>query len=337
MKPADNFDLKKFITEGKLLKEEIEGNKLFLYHRTKTKNTKSIIQNNFKLIPGFGRAGEGIYFVYDKPIEIKSGMDVYGGVSLKYSIPVSSLDKFLVFDSDLQTKSLEQQLSPIKDKINDILNQEVLSITKRKTNPSSYISPLSQLLLKIPSTPQYEKNPLQGYIDLYNKNKLKQLSFIEMIEIIEPNLLKNNYDGILYSVKGDVSSGGFAITGTQKTAIIFNPSILTFEGISTDGINYKKVSNTDQDINASVKSPEYLLKRNQTPPNSTIKKSLVKLNGFKELQLPSGLKIIGSLDLRNIPNLVIPDDLHVTNTIYISPGTKIPDDVKSKAKNIVTN
>lgn len=278
-----------------ILGEEVSGDKLYLYHRTKAKYAKQISQNNFILTPGGGRAGNGTYFVYDTPAEIKSGMDAYGGVSLRYSIPLNSLDRFLVFDRELQTQTLEQQLAPISDQINNF----------------------------------------QEYINSYNRGKLKQLSFIEMIrKTLGDNLFTDNFDGILYSTKGDVSGGGMLITGTNKTAVIYNQTLLTFESISTDGINYRRITNPEAETKAALKSPEVLLKRNQVPANSTIKKSYVKLTGARNLQLPAGLKIIGSLDLRNIPNLVIPNDLEVTNSIYVSPGTNVPDTVRARAKNV---
>jgi hypothetical protein len=314
-----------------ILKEEVEGNKLYLYHRTKTGKAKQIAQNNFSLTPGHGRAGNGTYFVYDNPSEIKSGIDAYGGISLRYSIPLTSLNRFLIFDPELQTLPLEQQLSPITNELNNILNQRVI----RLSQPNLYLPLRDELLLKIANNPLYRENILQGYIDLYNKGKLKQLSFIELIEMGESNILEDNYDGIIYSAKGDIAGGGMLITGTQKTAVIFNQSILTFEGVSTDGINYRRISNSEEETKSALKSPEFLLKRNQLPPNSVIKKSFIKLNGARNLQLPTGLKIIGSLDLRNIPDLVIPNDLEVTNSLYVSPGVIIPDDVKNRAKNIV--
>jgi len=277
-----------------LLKEEVSGDKLYIYHRTKTKFAKQIAQNNFTLTPGAGRTGIGTYFVYDNPIEIKSGIDAYGGVSLRYSIPLASLSRFLVFDRDLQTIPLEQQLVPISNQIEN-----------------------------------FDK-----YITLYNQNKLKQLSFIEMIRrTLGDNLLTDNFDGILYSTKGNVSGGGL-ITGTNKTAIVYNQTLLTFESISTDGVNYRRIANPESETKAVLKSPESLLKKNQVPINSTIKKSFIKLAGTRNLQLPVGLKIIGSLDLRNIPDLVIPDDLEVTNSLYVSPGVDIPDAVRARAKNV---
>jgi hypothetical protein len=292
----DNFDLKKYLVENKLtrgsqllkkdLSEEVSDGKLFLYHRTKPSNLKSLASNSFKLTPGYGRVGFGTYFVYDSPAEIASGMDAYGGVSLRYSIPVSSLNSFLVFDPELQTKSLEQQLEPISDQIDNF----------------------------------------QEHIDLYNKGKLKQLSFLEMImRNLGENILTDNFDGVLYSTKGNKASMG-KITGTDKTAVIYNQSLLTFEGASTDGINYKTITPSDE--KPSLMSPESSLKKGLTPPNTTIKNSFVKLNGAKNLVLPPGLKIIGSLDLRNIPNLVIPDDLEVTNSLYVSPGVNIPPSAK---------
>ena len=56
------------------------------------------------------------------------------------------------------------------------------------------------------------------------------------------NLLTDNFDGILYSTKGNVSGGGL-ITGTNKTAIVYNQTLLTFESISTDGVNYRRRGN----------------------------------------------------------------------------------------------
>jgi hypothetical protein len=277
-----------------ILKEEVSGDKLYLYHRTKAKYAKQILQNNFILTPNNGRAGNGTYFVYDTPTEIKSGMDAYGGVSLRYSIPLNSLNKFLVFDRELQTRSLEEQLAPISDQINNF----------------------------------------QEYINSYNEGKLKQLSFIEMIRrTLGDNALTDNFNGILYSTKGD-SYSRILMTGTNKTAVVYNQSLLAFESISTDGINYKKISNPESETKDALKSPEYLLKRNQVPANSTIKKSFIKLTGARNLQLPAGLKIVGSLDLRNIPDLVIPDDLEVTNSIYVSSGINIPDAVRAKAKKV---
>ena len=272
------------------LGEEVVGNKLYIYHRTKARNAKLLAKNNFTLTPGGGRAGRGAYFVYDSPSDIKGGMDVYGGISLRYSIPLKSLSKFLIFDRELQTKSLAQQLSPISDKIDNF--QEVM--------------------------------------DSYNSGKLKQLKFIEEVRMnVGEDIFNDNFDGIIYSTRGS-SSSGFGTTGTDKTIVVYDLSLVTFESISTDGLNYKKISNSEEDVKQALKSPESLLRANEVSPNSTIKKSFIKLKGAKELQLPSGLKVVGSLDLRKIPNLIIPKDLEVTNTLYVSSGVEVPNTVKAK-------
>lgn len=331
----DNFDLKKYLIENKLTKssqllkkelsEEVADGKLFLYHRTKPSNLKSLASSNFKLSPGFGRVGNGTYFVYDSPAEIASGMDAYGGVSLRYSIPVSSLSNFLVFDPELQTKSLEDQLAPIALQINKVLEQKADYFNDLDGTAHSLLGQgaIGSLLLNISKNPSYKGNLLKGFIDLYEQKKLKQLSFLETIN--QDNILEDNFDGVLYSTKGNKASMG-KITGTDKTAVVYNQSLLKFEGASTDGINYKTISPSDE--KPSIMSPEVSLKKGLTPPNTTIKNSFVKLNGAKNLVLPSGLKIIGSLDLRNVPNLVIPDDLEVTNSLYVSPGVDVPPSAK---------
>lgn len=329
----DNFDLKKYLIENKLTKgsqllkkdlsEEVADGKLFLYHRTKSSNLKSLASNNFKLTPGYGRVGNGTYFVYDSPAEIASGMDAYGGVSLRYSIPVSSLSNFLIFDPELQTKSLEQQLAPISDQINEILKKYIEDNNEYVSNPNAEPTPYQKNLTKLSTSPEYENNLLQLFINLYKQNKLKQLKFLE--EISQDNILEDNFDGVLYSTKGNRGSMG-NITGTDKTAVIYNQSLLKFEGVSTDGINYKTVTSPDEKL--SVMSPEVSLKKGLTPPNTTIKKSLVNLKNAKNVTLPSGLKIVGSLDLRGIPNLVIPNDLEVKNTLYVYTDTKIPKTAK---------
>jgi hypothetical protein len=296
------------------LYEEVVNGRLFLYHRTKISILKNLTISNFKLIPNRGRTGIGTYFVYDSPLEIASGMDTYGGVSLKYSIPISSLNNFLIFDSELQSKSLEEQLSPITPQINKILNKRIedgrLAITNR----------LDQFLLNILKNPSYRNNLLSSLIDLYKQNKLNQLRFLEIIN--EENILENYFDGILYSSKGNSSS--IKTPGTDKTAIVFNQSLLKFEGISTDGVNY-----TLPDEKKSIMSPEVSLKKNLIPPNTTIKKSFISIKNAKNVTIPPGLKVIGSLDLRQIPNLVIPDDLEVTNSLYVSPGINVPSSVKA--------
>lgn len=295
------------------LYEEIVNGDLFLYHRTKISNLKSLTTNNFKLTPNRGRAGIGTYFVYDSPLEIVSGMDTYGGVSLKYSIPVSSLNNFLIFDSKLQSKSLEGQLSPITSQINKILDKYVESGRLGITNK------LDQFLLNISKNPSYKNNLLSSLIDLYKQNKLNQLHFLEIIN--QENILENHFDGILYSSKGNSSST--KTPGTDKTAVVFNQSLLKFEGTSTDGVNY-----TLPDEKKPIMSPEVSLKKNLISPNTTIKKSFISLKNAKNVTIPSGLKVIGSLDLRQIPNLIIPDDLEVTNSLYVSPGVNIPSSAK---------
>ena len=111
-----------------ILKEITEDGNFYLYHRTKIPTAKKILSLPTKqLNPGDGRAGIGTYFIYGNPEEISSVMDAYGGASLRYSIPKSSLSNFLVFDKNLQSKSLEQQLDPLKsiigkDKFNEVIN-----------------------------------------------------------------------------------------------------------------------------------------------------------------------------------------------------------------------
>jgi hypothetical protein len=152
-----------------LLKEITENGNFFLYHRTKIPTaTKILASPNKSLNPNDGRAGIGTYFVYGNPEEISSVMDAYGGASLRYSIPKSSLSKFLVFDKNLQSKPLEQQLDPLKsiigeDKFNEVINS-------------------------------------------YNKGTLDQLAFIE--ELIEQGInLADYFDGALYGAKSQSSMG----------------------------------------------------------------------------------------------------------------------------------
>jgi len=135
------------------------------------------------------------------------------------------------------------------------------------------------------------------------------------------NILENYFDGILYSSKGN--SSPTKTPGTDKTAVVFNQSLLKFEGTSTDGVNY-----TLPDEKKPIMSPEVSLKKNLISPNTTIKKSFISLKNAKNIIIPSGLKVIGSLDLRQIPNLIIPDDLEVTNSLYVSPGVNIPSSAK---------
>jgi hypothetical protein len=182
-----------------LLKEINEGSNFFLYHRTKIPTAKKILTSPTKnLNPGDGRAGFGTYFVYGNPEEISSTMDVYGGASLRYSIPESSLSNFLVFDKNLQSKSLDQQLAPLKSEIGEDRFNEV--------------------------------------INSYNKGNLNQLEFIE--ELIKQGInLADYFDGALYGAKSQSTAGsslGFGTAktaGTSRTAIVYNQDLLTFQGV----------------------------------------------------------------------------------------------------------
>lgn len=267
-----------------LLKEINEGSNFFLYHRTKIPTAKKILTSPTKnLNPGDGRAGFGTYFVYGNPEEISSTMDVYGGASLRYSIPESSLSNFLVFDKNLQSKSLDQQLTPLKSEIG--------------------------------------KDKFNEVINLYNKGTLNQLEFIE--ELIKQGInLADYFDGALYGAKSHSSVGsslGFGTAktaGTSKTAIVYNQNLLTFQGISTDGINYKIPSeSTDK-----IKSPEIALVKGEIPDGYTVKKTTVDLKGKNISTLPNDLEIIGSLDLRNPSIETLPSNLKVKNTLYILPS-----------------
>ena len=279
----DNFDLRKYLAEGRLF-EEMEGNTLPLYHRTKISSAKKILTSpTKKLNPGDGRAGFGTYFVYGNPKEISSSMDTYGGASLKYNIPSSSLSKFLIFDKNLQSKPLEQQLNPLKSVIGEERFNEV--------------------------------------IDSYNSKTLNELEFIE--ELIRQNINPSEYfDGILYHSKShpsNISSLGFGTAktaGTKTTAIVYNQDLLTFKGISTDGIVYKIPSKSSNKIT----SRELSLVNGEVPDGSIIKKATVNLQNKKVTTLPDNLEIIGSLDLRNPSIQTFPNNLKVKNTLYILPS-----------------
>lgn len=280
----DNFDLRKYLTEGRLFKEEIEDQNFTLYHRTTIPKAKQILSSpSSKLNPGNGRAGVGTYYVYSSPREISSAMDTYGGASLKYNIPESSLLNFLIFDKDLQSKSLEKQLDPLKSKIG--------------------------------------KDKFNETIDSYNKGTLNQLEFIE--ELIAQGInLADYFDGALYEAKSNSSTssslgfGSAKTAGTSKTAIVYNQNLLTFKGVSTDGIVYKIPSNS----NNKIKSPEVALVQGEIPDGYTIKKTTVDLKGKDISTLPNGLEIIGSLDLRNPSIKAFPSNLKVKNTLYILPS-----------------
>jgi hypothetical protein len=267
-----------------ILKEINEEGNFFIYHRTKIPTAKKILSSpTKKLIPGDGRAGIGTYFVYGNPEKISSVMDAYGGASLRYSIPKSSLSNFLVFDKNLQSKPLEQQLDPLKstmgeDKFNEVINS-------------------------------------------YNKGTLDQLVFIE--ELIKQGInLADYFDGALYGAKSQSNTGsslGFGTAktaGTSKTAVVYNQNLLTFQGVSTDGVNYKIPSeSTDK-----IKSPEISLSQGEIPDGHTIKKTTVDLKGKTISTLPNDLEIIGSLDLRNPSIENLPSNLKVKNTLYILPS-----------------
>lgn len=267
-----------------ILKEITEDGNFYLYHRTKIPTAKKILTSPTKhLNTGDGRAGIGTYFVYGNPEEISSVMDAYGGASLRYSIPKSSLSNFLVFDKNFQSKPLEQQLDPLKsiigeDKFNEVINS-------------------------------------------YNKGTLDQLALIE--ELIKQGInLADYFDGALYGAKSQSSMGsalGLGASkpaGTSKTAIIYNQDLLTFKGISTDGINYK----TPSESTDKIKSPESALVKGEVPDGYTIKKTIVDLKKKNISSLPNDLKIIGSLDLRNPSIETLPNNLKVKNTLYILPS-----------------
>jgi hypothetical protein len=278
-----SFDYRSYLKNNPLLEEE-SSRDFFLYHRTKIPLAKKILTSpSKKLNSGNGRAGVGTYFVYGNPEEISSTMDTYGGASLRYSIPKSSLSNFLVFDKNLQSKSLEQQLSPLKLKIGEDKFSEV--------------------------------------INSYNNGNLNQLEFIE--ELIEQGInLEDYFDGALYGAKSQSTAGsslGFGTAktaGTSRTAIVYNQDLLTFQGVSTDGINYKIPSEaTDK-----IKSPEMSLVQGEIPDGYTIKKTTVDLKEKNISTLPNDLEIIGSLDLRNPSIKNLPSNLKVKNTLYILPS-----------------
>ena len=278
-----SFDYRSYLKNNPLLEEESSGG-FFLYHRTKIPLAKKILTSSSKkLNSGDGRAGDGTYFVYGNPEEISSTMDTYGGASLRYSIPKSSLSNFLVFDKNLQSKSLEQQLDPLKLKIGEDKFSEV--------------------------------------INSYNKGTLNQLEFIE--ELIEQGInLADYFDGALYGAKSQSTAGsslGFGTAktaGTSKTAVVYNQNLLTFQGVSTDGLNYKIPSEaTDK-----IKSPEMALVQGEIPDGYTIKKTMVDLKEKNISTLPNDLEIIGSLDLRNPSIENLPSNLKVKNTLYILPS-----------------
>jgi hypothetical protein len=275
------------ITESQykcMLNEVDNDGDFFLYHRTTIPKSKKILMSpSQKLTPGDGRAGIGTYFTYGNPEEISSVMDAYGGASLRYSIPRSTLSNFLIFDKNLQSKTLEQQLTPLKSVIGE-----------DKFNES---------------------------INSYSKGTLNQLEFIE--ELIKQDInLADYFDGALYGAKSQSSMGsalGLGASksaGTNKTAVIYNQNLLNPQGISTDGVNYKMLSEpTDK-----IKSPEIALSQGEIPDGYTIKKTLVDLKGKNIFTLPDDLEIIGSLDLRNPSIENLPSNLKVKNTLYILPS-----------------
>ena len=275
-----------------ILKEMVEGNNFSLYHRTTIPKAKQILSSpSSKLTPGDGRAGVGTYYVYGDPKEISSSMDAYGGASLKYIIPVSSLSNFLIFDKNLQILPLSQQLQPLKDLIGEDKFNET--------------------------------------INLYNNNKLNQLEFIE--ELIAQGInLANYFDGIIYGAKSISAAFGFSQNlrqpGTAKTAIVYNQSLLTFDGISTDGVNYKKPQNTKSEI----VSPEKSLIQGKVSDGSTLKKTLINLQNSKISNLPDDLNIIGSLDIRDTSIENLPKGLKIKNTLYMSSNLidKLPQDIQ---------
>jgi hypothetical protein len=130
------------------------------------------------------------------------------------------------------------------------------------------------------------------------------------------------FDGILYGAKSQSSMGsalGLGASkpaGTSKTAVVYNQNLLTFQGVSTDGINYKIPSKET----SKLTSPELSLVNGEIPEGSVIKKTMVDLKGKKILSLPNNLEIIGSLDLRNPSINDIPPNLKVKNTLYILPS-----------------
>jgi len=92
--------------------------------------------------------------------------------------------------------------------------------------------------------------------------ELNQLEFIE--ELIAQGInLANYFNGILYGAKSVSASFGFSQNlrqpGTSKTAIVYDQSLLTFDGISTDGVNYKKPQNTKSEVIVSLLFNEKLL------------------------------------------------------------------------------
>jgi hypothetical protein len=277
-------ELKEIIKEEikKILSEEIQGDILFLYHRTTIPTAKKIMASNFNLIPSSGLIGKGVYFVYDNPKEISSNMDVYGGASLKYSIPLSSLSDFLIFDKNIQTSPLEEQLKRI---------------------PQSIIQDLSI------NTKDTSAGELEDKLNEENKS------------------LSDYFKGVLYSLKKSPSGyGASKPTGTNKNAVIYDVSLLKFEGISTDGITYKIPSDT------KISSPEVQLSKNLIEPNSEIKKTVVNLSGKKMTSLPDGLRIIGSLDLTNTNLEKFPKNLYIQNTLYVDlkDVSKLPNDIQYK-------
>lgn len=267
----------------KVLNEEIQGDILFLYHRTTIPTAKKIIASNFNLIPSSGLIGKGVYFVYDNPKEIASNMDVYGGASLRYSIPLSSLSDFLVFDKNLQTLSLEEQLKKIPQSVIQNLNIDPKNISAGKL-----------------------------------KDKLNE----------ENKSLSDYFKGVIYSLKKSPSGyGASKPTGTNKNAVVYDTSLLKFEGISTDGIKYN-IPTSD----TKISSPEVQLGKNLIEPNSEIKKTLVNLSGKKMTSLPDGLRIIGSLDISNTNLEKFPKNLYIQNTLYVDlkDVPKLPNDIQYK-------
>jgi hypothetical protein len=320
--------MSKKILLSELINEEVEGDKLNIYHFTNKKNAKNIITNNYRFHMGMGRVGRGAYFVYDDPSDISGGMNAYGGITLKYSIPLDELTHFLIFDRELQIMSLHDQLIPDRENIVGYISQFI-----NDENRTRYVlQGLKKVIIALHDKGQSPEEIYNNLLNLYERNKLKQLHFLEFVR--DMNIL-NRFKGIIYSVKGTVSDGGMKITGTHKTLVVYDQDILNFEGVSTDGVTFKRITNDEETPPSTLlKSPETSLKKNLVPPNTTIKKSYVKLNGGRNVTLPRGLKIIGSLDLRKIQNLTIPNDLEVTNSLYVSPGTVIPDGVRAKHINV---
>lgn len=314
--------LKEEIDSFLKMNEEIEDSKLYLYHRTKITYFEKLKNSKFILNKNKGRLGEGIYLTYDDPKTINhSKMEQYGNLTLQYSISLSDLNTFLIFDKNISNKPLINQLNPIKGEVTKLLINNFEDILKN----GYYISSSKEkLLLKLYKNLPNKNDILIEYIKIVESNPKYSFILLDTITDHSPDLLSSNYDGILYDASSGSSMG--KSTGTSQTAVIYNPSILKFETLSTDGFNFTQPS---EKINIS--SIESDLVKGLIPDNYTINKSYIKLNNKKKVHLPKNLKIIGSIDLRNIQDLYIPDDLEVTNSIYISKGTYIPDTVKASS------